>query len=258
MKKITIKVRNKDGSVCRKEIQLAHKLNYGILDLMQQCTINEYHLPIHYCDPKTCPDYFALSTKKKEYHSTPNTGVVFYCYDREFDNQTGLFEAIYYQNKKQLDKYKKQFANVKFIVAPDYSMFDNVWSLENDSRLWKVRIIMLWFVVEMKATVIPNAIYLSTDKLEKYLSGFENCKVMCFSTKSHIRYARDRKRIKETVQYVVDNLNITTVLVYSVCAKDETSLKLFEYAISKGIAVKIIDNSQRQRNILNMQKRASK
>lgn len=258
MKRSTIKVKNKDGSIRRKEISLVKKLNYGISYLLQQCTLNEYHLPVHYCNPKIFPDYFALSTAKKEYHSTPNTAVVFYCYDRNFDNQNGLFEAIYYQNKKELQNYKKQFSNVKFIVAPDYSMFDNIWIPENDSRLWKVRIIMLWFVIELRAIVIPNAIYLSAEKLKKYLSGFEDCSVMCFSTKSHIRYARDRKRIRETVKYVVDNLNVETILVYSVCGKDETSLKLFDYAISKGLNVQIVDNAQRQRNILNMQKRGTR
>mgnify|MGYP004445114865 FL=1 len=71
---------------------------------------------------------------------------------------------------------------------------------------------------------------------------------MCFSTKGHVRYASDRKRIKETVQYVVDHFPLKTILVYSVCGKDETSLRLFEYAAAKGIDVRIVDNTMRRQN----------
>ena len=47
---------------------------------------------------------------------------------------------------------------------------------------------------------------------------------------------------------IVDNFYIKVILVYSACGKDETSLKLFEYAISKGIEVRIVDNTLRRRN----------
>ena len=71
-------------------------------------------------------------------------------------------------------------------------MFDDIWPYENESRLLKVRVIMLWFVIEIGAIVIPNAIYVSVDKLPKYLSGLERCTVMCFSTKGHVRHAKKR------------------------------------------------------------------
>ena len=69
-----------------------------------------------------------------------------------------------------------------------------------------------------------------------------------YLTKSHVRYASDRLRIKETVKYVVDHFPLKTILVYSVCGKDETSLRLFDYAVSKGIDVRIIDNTMRRQN----------
>lgn len=248
MKKLSCKRICKDGTVERASRSLANELNYGIADLLNQSFLNDHDLPIHHCDPKVYPDFIALDREPALFHKTPLTAVAFYAYDRSFDKINGLYNAIYYKNKKLLEKYKERYKGVSFVIAPDYSMFNDIWKYENDYRLFKTRIIMLWFVLEIGAVVIPNAIYLSIDKLSEFMSGFESCTVMCFSTKSHIRYARDRQQIKDTVKYVVDHFPLKTILVYSVCGKDETSLCLFEYAISKGIDVRIIDNTMRRRN----------
>ncbi len=248
MKKISHKQVCQDGTAWRKNIDLTNQLNYGIANLLNQSFLNDYDLPIHHCSPNVYPDFIALNSEPWLFHKTPLTAVAFYTYDRSFDNKDGLFNAIYYNNKNLLAKYKKKYKDVSFVVAPDYSMFDDIWSYENDYRLFKVRVIILWFVLEIGAIVIPNAIYLSADKLDRYMSGFENCSVMCFSTKSHVRYANDRQRIKDTVKYTVDHFNLKTILVYSVCGNDETSLSLFNYAVSNGIDVRIVDNTMRRRN----------
>ncbi len=248
MRKITSKQLCPNGSVERNSIDIPNKLNYGIADLLNQSFLNEYDLPIHHCDPSVYPDYIALNCEPSAFHKTPLTAVAFYTYDRAFDKIDGLYNAIYYKNNRLLEKYKNLYRGVAFVIAPDYSMFDDIWHFENEYRLFKVRIIILWFVLEIGAVVIPNATYLSVDKLDLYMSGFEKCTVMCFSTKSHVRYASDRQRIKETVRYAVDHFPLKTILVYSVCGKDKTSLSLFDYAIVKGIDVLIVDNTMRRRN----------
>lgn len=248
MKKTTYKVINCDNTVSRKERELKYQLNYGIADLLNQAILNKYHLPIHHCNPRVYPDYIALNTEVSKYHLTPATALGFYTYDCTFDKLDGLYNALYYNNTKMLKKYKQLYQGIKFVIAPDYSLFDDIWELENESRLLKIRVIMLWFVLEIGAIVIPNAVYLSTNKLPKYLSGLEDCTVMCFSTKGQVRYARNRARVKETVKYVVDHFNLKTILVYSVCGKDETVLDLFKYAYSHGIDVRIVDNTLRRRN----------
>ena len=250
MKKITKKQITKAGIVERKEVDILDKLNYGISDLLNQSFLNDYDLPIHYCDPEVYPDYIALNTEPSAFHKTPLTAVAFYNYDRSFDKIDGLFNAIYYKDKRLLEKYKHLYRGVSFVIAPDYSMFDDIWKFENEYRLFKVRVIMLWFSLVIGAIVIPNVPYLSENKLELYLSGFENCTVMCFSTKSHVRYESDRRRIRDTVKYVVDHFSLKTILVYSVCGKDETSLRLFDYAISKGVNVRVIENTMRYQNRL--------
>ena len=248
MRSISKKAVNPDGTETRIPLDLAEKLNYNIASLLNQSLINDDGLPIHHCDPSVYPDYIALNSEPGKFHITPLTAAGFYNYDRSFDNSNGLFNAIYYNNRKQLARYKEKYKDVAFVIAPDYSMFDDIWHYENEYRLFKVRIMMLWFVLEIKAVVIPNVPYLSTDALPLYLSGFENCTVMCFSTKGHVRYAKSRNRIRENVKYAVDNFPLKTILVYSVCGKDSTSLELFDYAKEKGIDVRIIDNTMRRRN----------
>ncbi len=248
MRKISVKTQNADGTISRKPRELKYLLNLGIADLLNQTELNEYDLPVHYCDPRVYPDFIALNTEKSKYHLTPATALGFYTFDKTFDKKDGLFEAIYRNDKNLLEKFKKIYAGINFVIAPDYSLFDDIWRFENESRLWKIRIIMLWFVLEIGAIVIPNAVYLQQKSLPVYLSGFENCTVMCFSTKGHVRRARERTRVKETVKYIVDHFPLKTILIYSVCGKDETSLKLFSYAIAKSIKVLIIDNTMRQRN----------
>lgn len=248
MRRTTYKVVDDDGNISRKERALRYQLNYGIADLLNMAVLNEYDLPVHHCNPTTYPDYIALNTKNGKFHLTPATALGYYTYDRTFDSVDGLYNAIYYNNQRLLKKYKSKYAGIRFVIAPDYSMFDNIWKYENESRLLKIRVIMLWFVVEIGAIVIPNAIYASTDKLPVYLSGFEECTVMCFSTKGHVRYSKNRARVKEAVKYVVDHFPLKMILVYSVCGKDETSIKLFEYAILHGVEVRIIDNTLRRRN----------
>ena len=248
MKKITYKVISNDGIVSRKEKELRYLLNYGIANLLNRAVLNDYYLPVHHCDPKVYPDYIVLNTEKAKYHLTPATALSFYSYDCTFDKIDGLYNAIYYRNKRLLKMYKKLYAGIKFVIGPDYSLFDDIWPYENESRLLKIRVIMLWFVIEIGAIVIPNAIYVSPDKLPQYLSGFENCTVMCFSTKGQIRYASNRTRVKETVKYVVDHFPLKVILVYSTCENDKTSLKLFEYATINGIEVRIVENTLRKRN----------
>lgn len=256
MKKITYKAINSDGTVTRTEKELRYQLNYGMADFLNKSVLNDYDLPIHHCNPSVYPDYIALNTEPSKFHMTPMTALAFYSYDRTFDKIDGLYNAIYYRDKHLLKKYKELYSGIKFIIGPDYSLFDDIWLYENESRILKIRLVMLWFVIEIGAIVIPNAVYVSQEKLSQYLSGFETCTVMCFSTKGQIRYAKNRDRLKQTVKYVVDHFPLKVILVYSVCGKDETSLKLFEYATLHGVDVRIVDNTLRRRNQIQMTREA--
>ena len=250
MNQTTKKVISPDGDVNRKPISTAYKLNYNELKLMESARLNDYNLPIHHCAPTVIPDYCALYRERKDFNKTDAVAVAHFVYDREFDNPTGLYNAIYYNNRNRLKYYIDYYKDVKFIIAHDYSIFDDIDDRENAYRLKKIRTLMLWLVMNTNAVVVPNAVYVSLEKMPEYFSGLEESTIICFSTKSHVRYNQDRRRIKETVKFVVDHFgNLQTILVYSVCGKDEHSLALFKYAIEKGINVVILPNKQRAFNM---------
>ena len=127
MKKISTKITKIDGTVVRKEKALKYQLNYGIADLLNKAVLNEYQLPVHYCNPSVYPDYIALNTEKAKFHMTPATAIGYYSYDRTFDNKDGLYNAIYYKDNRLLKRYKKKYAGIRFVIAPDYSLFDDIW-----------------------------------------------------------------------------------------------------------------------------------
>ncbi|MBQ9046832.1 MAG: DUF4417 domain-containing protein [Solobacterium sp.] len=130
----------------------------------------------------------------------------------------------------------------------NYSQFGDLQKIENLIRLWKARIVTLWFSLELRAVTIPNITYISEESFPLFFSGIEGCEVVAFSTKGHVRYAAERALLKSAVKYAVDHLPLKTIIVYSVCGKDETSLQLFQYAIDNGIRVVIPNNSLRERN----------
>ena len=247
MNKITRKPKNPLNEK-RVMVSIATLLNYNIARLLNQTMLNKDQLPIHFCDPEVYPDYLAMNTEPGKYFLTHTTALAFYSYDKTFDNKDGLYNAIYYNDRKRLKHFRDRYRDIPFIIAPDYSIFDDIWRFENEHRLFKIRILMLWFALEIKAVVIPNAIYVAPEKMPLYYSGLEKCTVICFSTKGHIRRAECRNRVKEAVQYATDHLPLKTILVYSVCGDDNKALRLFRYATEQGIKIILVDNTLRRRN----------
>lgn len=255
MKNLTKIVPLEDGTSVRMPEDMCHLLNYNILKLLnraQRC--GPLDMPELHCDTRVFPDYLALYSQKSLYHTSPMTAVCFYSFDIEFDGRNGLFWAIYFDDKKRLDYFKKRFENIKFFISPDYSVFGDIHKMENLYRIFRARIVALWFSLELHAVVIPNASYVGQESFSIYFSGLEKCSVIAMSAKSHIRYASERKLFEAAIRYAVDNLPLKAIIVYSACGKDETCLKSFSYALDHGVKVIIPDNTLRNRN---MQRRAS-
>lgn len=249
MKKVSKKITLKDGNTVRKIQDLKKLLNLNYLSLTNKTYLaGEYDLPVLYCNTDIYPDYLALYNQPGTYHKTSNTGVCFYIYDNAFDGIFGLYNAIYYNDKNLLRYYKDRFRDVKFFISPDYSQFGDLNKIENLQRLWKARVVTLWFILELHAIAIPNFTYISEETFPLFCSGIENCSVVAFSTKGHVRYARERNLLKNAVKYAVDNLPLKTIVIFSVCGNDETALKLFKYASDHGIKLIIPQNSLRERN----------
>lgn len=249
MNSVSRKIIAPDGTVLRCKVDLRNNLNYNYLNLTDMTVFTgAFDIPTVYCNTMVFPDYLALYSQAGYYHKTANTGVCFYQYDRVFDGIDGIYNAIYYNNKKLLKKYKKRFDGVKFFIMPDYSVFGDIDKAENINRLKKSRIVALWLSCELGAVVIPNLMYVSAEEMPIFCSGIENCSVLALSLKSHVRRASERNLTKAAVKYAVDNMPLKAIVVYSGCGKDETALAILKYATDNGIKIIIPENSLRERN----------
>lgn len=236
-------------NVCVPE-DMRHLLNYNILKLLNQThRCGPLDMPELHCDTKIFPDYLALYKEKSLYHITPLTAVCFYSFDIEFDGRNGLFWAIYFDDTKRLSYYKNRFKNINFFISPDYSVFGDIHKIENLYRIFRARIVALWFSLELHAIVIPNVSYADPANFPIYFNGLENCSVIAMNAKSHIRYKAERKLFEKAIRYAVDHLPLKAIIVYSVCGKDETCLKSFDYARNHGIKIIIPENTLRNRNM---------
>ena len=166
MKRSTYKILKSDGTSSRQSSDMYRLLNHNIQKLLNQTErTGEYGLPVLYCNSDSYPDYLALYNQPGDYHKTQNTGVCFYLYDKAFDGIHGLFNAIYYGDQKLLKFYKSRFHGVKYFISPDYSLFGDIQKIENLERLWKARIVAIWFILELHAVMIPNIMYYSLESL---------------------------------------------------------------------------------------------
>lgn len=248
MKKITKKIITPDGKELRVPEDLYKHTNLEILKLLNKTVLTgPYQFPTLHCNVKTLPDYIALYTEPGKYNYSNRTAVAFYAYDDTFDGLFGLYNAIYYGIDYLLEFYKGRFEGVKYFISPDYSVFGDVSLSENIQRQQKMRIVSLWLTFECNAIVIPNASYFSKNHFDISFCGMEDCTVIAFSTKGHMR-AEEQELTKAAIKYAVDNLPLQTIVVYTDCKEDSTVYNLFSYALENNINICIPRNTLLERN----------
>lgn len=218
-------------------------------------TYGEFDLPEMRCNTLVLPDYLALSSQKCDFHRTLFTAITFFGYDDVIDGQRGLYNAIYYDNKRDLEKFKKRFQGVRFAISPDYSQCGDVDHIENIYRLKKSRIVSIWLNHEMNMIVIPLITFPNLKHLEQVLMGLKNCSVVAFSTKGYVNDIEERKILIEAVKRTVDYLDLKAIVVYDVCKDNQAVEKIFAYAIECGIKVVAPPNMLKSRNIALAEKR---
>ena len=257
MKKYETK-RLPNGATQKVPKDLIKKLNLHYLRYTNLTySVGKHDLPALYCNTDIYPDYIALYSQKCDYHKTKNTAVAFYQYDDTFDGQNGLYNAIYYNNEKQLDKYKQRFKGVKFFISPDYSELGDIDDIENHYRIKKARVVAIWLITELNAIVIPHITFPTISTIDFYLDGLEGCSVVAFSTKGYVDDKLEREILIEAVKYTVDRLNLKAIIVYDVCRENENVKEIFKYAIDNGIEVVIPPNMIKNRNQTRRKKNAT-
>ena len=194
------------------------------------------------------PDYIALFGQPSDYRHTPKTAVAFFQYDDVFDGQHGLYNAIYYGNRKDIRALKKRFKGVRFAIAPDYSLCGDVDKAEILLRIKRSRVVAIWMTLELDICVIPLVSFPRAADLDDILAGLEECEVVAFSTKGFVKDAEERANLIEGVKRTVDRLNLKAIVVYDVCKTDKAALEIFDYAIKKGVKVVIPNNILKNRN----------
>ena len=218
----------------------------------------DFDLPEMHCHTKVLPDYIAVYQQPSDYHHTPFTAVSSFSYDDTFDGQHGLYNAIYYDNKRDLERFKKRFSGVRFAIAPDCSQCGDVDHIENLNRLKRSRIISLWMNQEMGISVIPLITFPNLKHLGWVLEGLNDCSVVAFSTKGCVGDLNEKKILTEAVKITVDTLNLRAILVYDVCKDNSAVDEIFAYACEKGIEVKVPSNMLKERNMFLAEKRRKK
>ncbi len=225
-------------------------LNLDVLDCTNRTyLIGKYDLPYVNCPDFVDVDYLALYSEIKNYQKTDRTAVCFYQYDRKFDGVGGIFNAIYYHDKRLLSKYKERLKGIRFAIAPDYSQCGDVPKIENLYRLFKSRIVSLWLLLECDILVIPNISYANEDYFDVMLDGMEDCSVVAFSTKGSVRNVGQSNLLLKAIKCTVDRLKrLKKIIVYSVMPDDSKTLQLFDYALSHGVRVIAPNNLLKERN----------
>lgn len=229
--------------------ELKKLLNLNFLDVSNKSfSVGKYDLPYVECNPPVLPDYIANYDEPGLYHKTNLTAVGFYNYDSVFDGKNGIFNAIYYNDKKWLDFYKQRLKNVRFIIAPDITQAGDIPRWERNYRFAKSRIISVWAVEELKAIVIPNLTFTDEESFAYMIEGMENCSVVAFSLTGILSGRENEKTFKKAVRYAVDNLPLQSIVVFATSRNDRKINKLFEYAIKQNKNIVIPDNTLLLRN----------
>ena len=237
----------KDKSTGNKEIKKLLNLSY-LNYTNKTYSVGDDDLPELICRTKVYPDFLALSTEKGSFFKTRYTGVCFYQYDNVFDGRDGLFLAIYFNDKRRLKYFKDYYRGVRFVITPDYSELNGVHGIENKHRLFRARIVGLWFVFEIGACVIPNVTYPHINDIDYCISGLEKCTVVAMSTKGHMDKKEDIETLRRDVEIIISKLNLEAIIVFDTCGNDDLTNSVFSSAVKKGIKVIIPDNTLKSRN----------
>lgn len=248
-----------DGSTGYESIDLRKKLNLSYLRYTNLThAVGKHDLPALACNTEVFSGYIALSGYPSQYHKTPLTAVGFWEYDEKFDGYEGLFNAIYYDREDLLERYRSRYADARLLFTPDYSQFGDVSDLEEHYRLFKARIVGIWFAMELGAVVIPFITAPTPESVGFALDGLENCSVVAFSTKGYVNDPVERDALKELVRLTVDTLDLKAIIVYDVCSTNDAVDDIFSCAAERGIKVVVPSNALKERNAARREERHAK
>ena len=187
-------------------------------------------------------DYIALYSDTSEYNKTENTCVAFYQYDHVFDGVHGLYNSIIYKDEERLNKFRERFRKVKYIIAPDYSLFGDFPNALQIFNVYKSRVCMCWLIANTEAKILPNVRWTFPFTFEYCFDGIMKGSNIAIGVLGQIRDKENRKMFLDGLKVAIDRIEPKCILVYGFVTESNFD-ELFGYAKSKGIKI-IIPHSK--------------
>lgn len=216
---------------------------FGVYFLESLSFEGDYDMPIvGNFDDISVIDYIALYSDTSEYNKTENTCVAFYQYDHVFDGIHGLYNSIIYKDEEKLDKFRERFKGVKYIIAPDYSLFGDFPNALQIFNIYKSRVCMCWLIANTKAKILPNVRWTFPFTFEYCFDGIMKGSNIAIGVLGQIRDKENKKMFLDGLKVAIDRIEPKRLLVYGFVTEPNFD-ELFGYAKSKGIKI-IIPHSK--------------
>ena len=197
----------------------------------------DYDMPIvGNFDDVNVIDYIALYSDTSEYNKTDNTCVAFYQYDHVFDGVHGLYNSIIYKDEERLNKFRERFKRVKYIIAPDYSLFGDFPNALQIFNVYKSRVCMCWLIVNTSAKILPNVRWTFPFSFEYCFDGIMKGSNIAIGVLGQIQNKENKKMFLDGLKVAIDRIEPKNLLAYGFITESNFD-ELFGYAKSKGIKV---------------------
>ena len=215
----------------------AFKDIFGIWLLENQSFEGSFDMPVvgNFNDISNI-DYIALFSDTSEYKKTENTAVCFYQYDHVFDGIHGLYNSIIYKDEKRLAKYRERFKGVKWIVAPDYSLFGDFPNALQIFNVYRSRVCVCWLASNTSAKIIPNVRWSFPFTFEYSFDGIMKGSNIAIGLVGLTKGNNNRLMFLEGFKKMVDTIQPKAILVYGFVTESNIEV-LLGYAMERGIRI---------------------
>ena len=216
---------------------------FGVYLLESLSFEGDFDMPVvgNYDDVEAI-DYLALYSDLQDYHKTENTCVCFYQYDHVFDGVHGLYNSIIYKDEKRLNKFRERFKDVKYIIAPDYSLFGDFPNALQIFNIYKSRVCMSWLIANTKAKVIPNIRWSFPFTFDYCFDGIMKGSNIAVGVLGQVHNVANKKMFLEGLKKAIDRIEPKTIVIYGFVTEGNFD-EFFGYAKTKGTKI-IIPHSK--------------
>lgn len=212
------------------------KDTFGAYVIKKTQLCGKYNIPLITCDCNEYPDFIALYSNHQDYHRTNNTAVGFYQYDELFDGINSLWNAIILKKKRMLNKFAKRFANVRYIICPDYSITGDMPLSMQIFNVYRSRIVGIWIRDNCGCILIPNLRFNNAKSYEFCFDGIAYKSVVCLSIYGLCKRKLDVENLINGLHETIKRISPSAIIIYGECEQEKYN-KIFHEAIKNNIPI---------------------